>query len=140
MSKTSFETELKVRGLQLSENEVKKLMKMAFDDYKENTVKEFALKKGKELHNIVFTIAIVDALNTMLHNIIGMAVKRGEIVREFKRDYNALMKATDNYRDTFIKMFKDMDGFEDALLSYSDDFFILFNNHLKSINYEEVNN
>lgn len=134
MSKTSFETELKVRGLKLSDKEIKYLKDIAVQNYKEECVEKFVMKKGKLLHNIVFTVALADMFNTMLHNTVGMAVKEGKIIHEFKREYNALMKATENYKDTFMKMFKNIDGFEELLLSYSDDFFILFNEHLKSIN------
>ena len=139
MSKTSFATELKVRGLNLSDKEIKYLQDIAVMNYKEECIEEFVMKTGKLLHNIVFTVALADTFNTILHNTVGMAVKEGRVVREFKRDYNKLMKATDDYKETFMKMFKDIKGFEEPLLSYSDDFFKLFNDHLKAINEKEVN-
>ena len=139
ISKTSFATELKVRGLNLSDKEIKYLQDIAVMNYKEECIEEFVMKTGKLLHNIVFTVALADTFNTILHNTVGMAVKEGRVVREFKRDYNKLMKATDDYKETFMKMFKDIKGFEEPLLSYSDDFFKLFNDHLKAINEKEIN-
>ena len=65
MKSTKFLTELRARGLQITEKEAKYLMEIAVSNYRENQVKPI-LKREKMAHYLILALAFSDATNEHL--------------------------------------------------------------------------
>lgn len=68
MKSTKFITELRARGLQITEKEAKYLMEIAVADYRENQVKPI-LKRENMAHYLILALAFCDATHELLHMI-----------------------------------------------------------------------
>ena len=65
MKSTKFITELRARGLQITEKEAKYLMEIAVADYRENQVKPI-LKREYMAHYLILALAFCDATHELM--------------------------------------------------------------------------
>lgn len=84
MKSTKFITELRARGLQITEKEAKYLMEIAVADYRENQVKPI-LKRENMDHYLILALAFSDATNELLH-MIGESNLKYKFKSNFKND------------------------------------------------------
>ena len=68
MKSTKFITELRARGLQITEKEAKYLMEIAVADYRENQVKPI-LKRENMAHYMIMALSYCKATSELLHMI-----------------------------------------------------------------------
>ena len=68
MKSTKFLTELRARGLQITEKEAKYLMEVAVADYRENQVKPI-LKREYMAHYMIMALSYCKATSELLHMI-----------------------------------------------------------------------
>ena len=97
MKSTKFITELRARGLQITEKEAKYLMDIAVADYRENQVKPI-LKREYMAHYMIMALSYCKATSELLHMIdesyprfrlkqvfMECKKKNNEVVEEFEK-------------------------------------------------------
>ena len=97
MKSTKFITELRARGLQITEKEAKYLMEIAVADYRENQVKPI-LKREYMAHYMIMALSYCKATSELLHMIdesypkfrlkqifMQCKNKNNEVVEEFEK-------------------------------------------------------
>lgn len=97
MKSTKFLTELRARGLQITEKEAQHLMEIAVSNYRENQVKPI-LKREKMAHYMIMALSYCKATSELLHMIdesyprfrlkqvfMECKKKNNEVVEEFEK-------------------------------------------------------
>ena len=128
MKSTKFITELRARGLQITEKEAKYLMEIAVADYRENQVKPI-LKREKMAHYLILALAFSDATNELLH-----MIDESNLKYKFKSNFKNVKKHTRDIVEEFYRVNKSDTQLLEAFKSYADDISEIVYLHLDSIN------
>lgn len=128
MKSTKFITELRARGLQITEKEAKYLMEIAVADYRENQVKPI-LKRENMAHYLILALDFSDATNELLH-----MIDESNLKYKFKSNFKNVKKHTRDVVDEFYRVNKADLQLLDAFKSYADDISELVYVHLDGIN------
>ena len=128
MKSTKFLTELKARGLQITENEAKHLQEIAIADYRENQVKPI-LKRENMAHYLILALAFCDATNELL-----CMIEEGNLKYKFKSNFKNAKKHTREVVEEFKNLNKSDEPLLKAFESYADDISELVYLHLDGIN------
>ena len=128
MKSTKFLTELRARGLQITEKEAEHLMNIAVTNYRENKVKPI-LKREKMAHYLILALAFSDATNEMLH-----MIDESNLRYKFKSNFKNVKKHTRDIVDEFYRVNKADTQLLEAFKSYADDISEIVYLHLDSIN------
>lgn len=128
MNNSKFSTELKARGLQITEKEAKYLMEIAVADYRENQVKPI-LKREKMAHYLILALAFSDATNELLH-----MIDESNLKYKFKSNFKNVKKHTRDIVEEFYRVNKADTQLLEAFKSYADDISEIVYLHLDSIN------
>lgn len=118
---TKFTTELRARGLQITDKEALKLQQLAVCQYRENLCKP-VLKKENINHYLFLVFAQTRSLDELLH-----MIDEGEIKYKLKKSASDVVAE-------FEKYIKDNEEYINAFHSYSDDFSELVYLYLDNIN------
>lgn len=123
-----FITELRVRGLQISEQEARELMNVAIDQHRKECVMP-VLKREKIAHYAILALSYADSLNELMYGIED---------EKFKRDFKLAFRRLKRYSGEAVKQFKktmkDDKVLIDAFESYSNDLSEMIYQHLDVIN------
>lgn len=123
-----FITELRVRGLQISEQEARELMNVAIDQHRKECVMP-VLKREKIAHYAILALSYADSLNELMYGIED---------EKFKRDFKLAFRRLKLYSGEAVKQFKktmkDDKVLIDAFESYSNDLSEMIYQHLDVIN------
>lgn len=125
---TKFTTELRARGLQITDKEALKLQQLAVCQYRENLC-EPVLKKENINHYLFLVFAQTRSLDELLH-----MIDEGEIKYKLKKNLKLLKKSASDVVAEFEKYIKDNEEYINAFHSYSDDFSELVYLYLDNIN------
>lgn len=125
---TKFTTELRARGLQITDKEALKLQQLAVCQYRENICKP-VLKKENINHYLFLVFAQTRSLDELLH-----MIDEGEIKYKLKKNLKLLKKSASDVVAEFEKYIKDNEEYMNAFHSYSDDFSELVYLYLDNIN------
>lgn len=128
MKSTKFITELRARGLQITEKEAKYLMDIAVADYRENQVKPI-LKRENMAHYLILALAFSDATNELLH-----MIDESNLKYKFKSNFKNVKKHTRDIVEEFYRVNKADTQLLEAFKSYADDISEIVYLHLDSIN------
>ncbi|WP_311324485.1 hypothetical protein [Capnocytophaga sputigena] len=123
-----FITELRVRGLQISEQEARELMNVAIDQHRKECVMP-VLKREKIAHYAILALSYADSLNELMYGIEDEKFKR-----DFKLAFRRLKRYSGEAVDQFKKTMKDDKVLIDAFESYSNDLSEMIYQHLDVIN------
>lgn len=123
-----FITELRVRGLQISEQEARELMNVAIDQHRKECVMP-VLKREKIAHYAILALSYADSLNELMYGIDDT-----KFSREFKRSFRQLKHFSGEAVKQFKKTMKDDKVLIDAFESYSNDLSEMIYQHLDVIN------
>lgn len=123
-----FITELRVRGLQISEQEARELMNVAIDQHRKECVMP-VLKREKIAHYAILALSYADSLNELMYGIEDEKFKR-----DFKLAFRRLKRYSGEAVDQFKKTMKDDKVLLDAFESYSNDLSEMIYQHLDVIN------
>ena len=123
-----FITELRVRGLQISEQEARELMNVAIDQHRKECVMP-VLKREKIAHYAILALSYADSLNELMYGIDDT-----KFSREFKLAFRRLKRYSGEAVDQFKKTMKDDKVLIDAFESYSNDLSEMIYQHLDVIN------
>ena len=123
-----FITELRVRGLQISEQEARELMNAAIDQHRKECVMP-VLKREKIAHYAILALSYADSLNELMYGIDDT-----KFSREFKLAFRRLKRYSGEAVDQFKKTMKDDKVLIDAFESYSNDLSEMIYQHLDVIN------
>ena len=128
MKSTKFLTELRARGLQITEKEAEHLMNIAVTNYRENKVKPI-LKRENMAHYLILALAFSDATNELLH-----MIDESNLKYKFKSNFKNVKKHTRDIVDEFYRVNKADTQLLEAFKSYADDISEIVYLHLDSIN------
>ena len=128
MKSTKFLTELRARGLQITEKEAEHLMNIAVTNYRENKVKPI-LKRENMAHYLILALAFSDATNELLH-----MIDESNLRYRFKSNFKNVKKHTRDIVDEFYRVNKADTQLLEAFKSYADDISEIVYLHLDSIN------
>lgn len=128
-----FITELRVRGLQISEQEARELMNVAIDQHRKECVMP-VLKREKIAHYAILALSYADSLNELMYGIDDT-----KFSREFKLAFRRLKRYSGEAVDQFKKTMKDDKVLIDAFESYSNDLSEMIYQHLDVINEKYTN-
>ncbi len=128
MKSTKFLTELRARGLQITEKEAQHLMEIAVSNYRENQVKPI-LKREKMAHYLILALAFSDATNELLH-----MIDESNLKYKFKSNFKNVKKHTRDIVEEFYRVNKADTQLLEAFKSYADDISEIVYLHLDSIN------
>ena len=123
-----FIKELRVRGLQISEQEARELMNVAIDQHRKECVMPI-LKREKIAHYAILALSYADSLNELMYGIEDEKFKR-----DFKLAFRRLKRYSGEAVDQFKKTMKDDKVLIDAFESYSNDLSEMIYQHLDVIN------
>ena len=123
-----FITELRVRGLQISEQEARELMNVAIDQHRKECVMP-VLKREKIAHYAILALSYADSLNELMYGIEDEKFKR-----DFKLAFRRLKRYSGEAVDQFKKTMKDDKVLINAFESYSNDLSEMIYQHLDVIN------
>ena len=123
-----FITELRVRGLQISEQEARNLMNIAIDQHRKECIMP-VLKREKIAHYAILALSYADSLNELMYGIDDT-----KFSREFKLAFRRLKRYSGEAVDQFKKTMKDDKVLLDAFESYSNDLSEMIYQHLDVIN------
>ncbi len=123
-----FITELRVRGLQISEQEARELMNVAIDQHRKECVMP-VLKREKIAHYAILALSYADSLNELMYGIEDEKFKR-----EFKLAFRRLKHFSGEAVKQFKKTMKDDKVLIEAFESYSNDLSEMIYQHLDVIN------
>ena len=123
-----FITELRVRGLQISEQEARELMNVAIDQHRKECVMP-VLKREKIAHYAILALSYADSLNELMYGIDDT-----KFSREFKLAFRRLKHFSGEAVKQFKKTMKDDKVLIDAFESYSNDLSEMIYQHLDVIN------
>lgn len=123
-----FITELRVRGLQISEQEARELMNVAIDQHRKECVMP-VLKREKIAHYAILALSYADSLNELMYGI-----EDDKFKRDFKLAFRRLKRYSGEAVDQFKKTMKDDKVLIDAFESYSNDLSEMIYQHLDVIN------
>lgn len=123
-----FITELRVRGLQISEQEARELMNVAIDQHRKECVMP-VLKREKIAHYAILALSYADSLNELMYGIED---------EKFKRDFKLAFRRLKHFSGEAVKQFKktmkDDKVLIEAFESYSNDLSEMIYQHLDVIN------
>ena len=128
MKSTKFLTELRARGLQITEKEAEHLMNIAVTNYRENKVKPI-LKRENMAHYLILSLAFCDATNELLH-----MIDESNLKFKFKSNFKNVKKHTRDIVEEFYRVNKADTQLLEAFKSYADDISEIVYLHLDSIN------
>ena len=128
MKNSKFSTELRARGLQITEKEAKYLMDIAVADYRENQVKPI-LKRENMAHYLILALAFCDATNELL-----CMIEEGNLKYKFKSNFKNAKKHTREVVEEFKNLNKSDEPLLKAFESYANDISELVYLHLDTIN------
>lgn len=128
MKSTKFLTELRARGLQITEKEAQHLMEIAVSNYRENQVKPI-LKRENMAHYLILALAFSDATNELLH-----MIDESNLKYKFKSNFKNVKKHTRDIVEEFYRVNKADTQLLEAFKSYADDISEIVYLHLDSIN------
>ena len=128
-----FITELRVRGLQISEQEARELMNVAIDQHRKECVMP-VLKREKIAHYAILALSYADSLNELMYGIDDT-----KFSREFKLDFRRLKLYSGEAVKQFKKTMKDDKVLIEAFESYSNDLSEMIYQHLDVINEKYTN-
>ena len=128
-----FITELRVRGLQISEQEARELMNVAIDQHRKKCVMP-VLKREKIVHYAILALSYADSLNELMYGIDDT-----KFSREFKLAFRRLKLYSGEAVKQFKKTMKDDKVLIDAFESYSNDLSEMIYQHLDVINEKYTN-
>lgn len=132
MNNSKFSTELKARGLQITEKEAKYLMEIAVADYRENQVKPI-LKREHMAHYLILALAFCDATNELL-----CMIEEGNLKYKFKSNFKNAKKHTREVVEEFKNLNKSDEHLLKAFESYANDISELVYLHLDGINNRQI--
>ena len=127
-SNNKFITELRARGLQISEQEARELMNVAIDQHRKECVMP-VLKREKIAHYAILALSYADSLNELMYGIDDT-----KFSREFKLAFRRLKLYSGEAVKQFKKTMKDDKLLIDAFESYSNDLSEMIYQHLDVIN------
>nr|DAW61413.1 MAG TPA: hypothetical protein [Caudoviricetes sp.] len=125
---TKFLTELRARGLQITEKEAKHLQNIAIADFRENQVKPI-FKREEMSHYLILALAFCDATHELM-----CMVDESNLKYKFKSNFKNVKKHTRDVVDEFYRVNKADHQLLDAFKSYADDISELVYVHLDGIN------
>ena len=128
MKNNKFSTELRARGLQITEKEAKYLMEIAVADYRENQVKPI-LKRENMAHYLILALAFCDATNELL-----CMIEEGNLKYKFKSNFKNAKKHTREVVEEFKNLNKNDEPLLKAFKSYANYISELVYLHLDGIN------
>lgn len=134
MKSTKFITELRARGLQITEKEAKYLMEIAVADYRENQVKPI-LKRENMAHYLILALAFCDATHELM-----CMVDESNLKYKLKSNFKNVKKYNGEVVDEFYRVNKADPQLLDAFKSYADDISELVYIHLDGINNKDKAN
>ena len=132
MNNSKFSTELKERGLQITEKEAKYLMEIAVADYRENQVKPI-LKREHMAHYLILALAFCDATHELM-----CMVDESNLKYKFKSNFKNVKKYNGEVVDEFYRVNKADHQLLDAFKSYANDISELVYLHLDGINNRQI--
>lgn len=130
-ARKEFELELKARGLQLSKQEVDKLMELAVRQrsYERATP---VLKKEKHFHYFVLAMAYIGAIDKL-----AKYLEKSDLVKFLMRKrLNEAKKLANDLKEEFKKVYKNNQPMVGAFEQYVTDFEDIIFVHLCTINQE----
>lgn len=134
MKSTKFLTELRARGLQITEKEAKYLMEIAVADYRESQVKPI-LKREYMAHYLILALAFCDATHELM-----CMVDESNLKYKFKSNFKNVKKHTRDVVEEFYRVNKSDSQLLEAFKSYADDISELVYIHLDGINNKDKAN
>ena len=134
MKSTKFITELRARGLQITEKEAKYLMEIAVADYRENQVKPI-LKREYMAHYLILALAFCDATHELM-----CMVDESNLKYKFKSNFKNVKKYNGEVVEEFNKLNKEDTPLLNAFRAYADDISELVYLHLDGINNKDKAN
>lgn len=134
MKSTKFITELRARGLQITEKEAEHLMEIAVSNYRENKVKPI-LKRENMAHYLILALAFCDATHELM-----CMVDESNLKYKFKSNFKNVKKHTRDVVEEFYRVNKSDSQLLEAFKSYADDISELVYIHLDGINNKDKAN
>lgn len=134
MKSTKFITELRARGLQITEKEAKYLMEIAVADYRENQVKPI-LKRENMAHYLILALAFCDATHELM-----CMVDESNLKYKLKSNFKNVKKYNGEVVEEFNKLNKEDTPLLNAFRAYADDISELVYLHLDGINNKDKAN
>lgn len=127
MKSTKFLTELRARGLQITEKEAERLMEIAVSNYRENQVKPI-LKRENMAHYLILALAFCDATHELLH-----MIDESNLKYKFKSNFKNVKKYNREVVEEFNKLNEKDTPLLNAFRAYADDISELVYLHLDGI-------
>ncbi|WP_454945975.1 hypothetical protein [Capnocytophaga granulosa] len=134
MKSTKFITELRARGLQITEKEAKYLMEIAVADYRESQVKPI-LKRENMAHYLILALAFCDATHELM-----CMVDESNLKYKLKSNFKNVKKYNGEVVEEFNKLNKQDTSLLNAFRAYADDISELVYLHLDGINNKDKAN
>lgn len=128
-----FITELRARGLQITEKEAKYLMEIAVADYRESQVKPI-LKRENMAHYLILALAFCDATHELM-----CMVDESNLKYKLKSNFKNVKKYNGEVVEEFNKLNKEDTPLLNAFRAYADDISELVYLHLDGINNRHEN-
>ena len=122
-----FITELRARGLQITEKEAEHLMEIAVSNYRENKVKPI-LKRENMAHYLILALAFCDATHELLH-----MIDESNLKYKFKSNFKNVKKYNGEVVEEFNKLNQKDTPLLNAFRAYADDISELVYLHLDAI-------
>lgn len=129
-----FITELRARGLQITEKEAKYLMEIAVADYRESQVKPI-LKREYMAHYLILALAFCDATHELM-----CMVDESNLKYKLKSNFKNVKKYNGEVVEEFNKLNKQDTSLLNAFRAYADDISELVYLHLDGINNKDKAN
>ena len=129
-----FLTELRARGLQITEKEAKYLMEIAVADYRESQVKPI-LKRENMAHYLILALAFCDATHELM-----CMVDESNLKYKLKSNFKNVKKYNVEVVEEFNKLNKQDTSLLNAFRAYADDISELVYLHLDGINNKDKAN
>jgi len=129
-----FITELRARGLQITEKEAKYLMEIAVADYRESQVKPI-LKRENMAHYLILALAFCDATHELM-----CMVDESNLKYKLKSNFKNVKKYNGEVVEEFNKLNKQDTSLLNAFRAYADDISELVYLHLDGINNKDKAN
>ncbi|WP_277010609.1 hypothetical protein [Capnocytophaga granulosa] len=129
-----FITELRARGLQITEKEAKYLMEIAVADYRESQVKPI-LKRENMAHYLILALAFCDATHELM-----CMVDESNLKYKLKSNFKNVKKYNGEVVEEFNKFNKQDTSLLNAFRAYADDISELVYLHLDGINNKDKAN
>jgi len=134
MKSIKFITELRARGLQITEKEAKYLMEIAVADYRESQVKPI-LKRENMAHYLILALAFCDATHELM-----CMVDESNLKYKLKSNFKNVKKYNGEVVEEFNKFNKQDTSLLNAFRAYADDISELVYLHLDGINNKDKAN